>query len=160
MPDFELTPANIAWIVAVLTIVLGLGLSTPFPILGILLFWTGFFTGITAALLGANEAQKKKAKLEAEVKTKCLNKFAQLKLQFNERTAREILEELKKVNPGFSSQQIYDSSLDLVTTHIGNPQAKVFALEVGRWHYSLQRLDRKPTIYDEQAIQNDINTRS
>jgi len=41
-----------------------------------------------------------------------------------------------------------------------NPQLKPFALEIGRAAYSARRPGRELTIYDEQAIQNDIMVHS
>lgn len=55
---------------------------------------------------------------------------------------------------------MYDESLDLVTTNSNDPHTKTLALELGRLHYSINRENKSPTIYDEQAIQNDILVRS
>lgn len=53
----------------------------------------------------------------------------------------------------------YRLALDLVALSEGEKQNKVFALNVGRMHYSMHREDRAPTIYDEAAIENDIKAR-
>lgn len=58
------------------------------------------------------------------------------------------------------SLRFYNLALKTLAENPGDTRAKTFALEVGRWHYSLQRSDRKLTIYDEQALQNDILVRS
>jgi hypothetical protein len=61
--------------------------------------------------------------------------------------------------PG-STAPIYVTALDLLA---GNPRstvAKQLALELGRWHFGIARPDGLVTIYDEQAIQNDILVRS
>ncbi len=57
-----------------------------------------------------------------------------------------------------SSSTLYKIALDTLSE---NPlsAAKAFALEVGRWHLGRCREDKQPTIYDEQAIQNDILVR-
>ena len=59
-----------------------------------------------------------------------------------------------------SSKEIYDAALEVLSQHPDQISLKQYALEVGRWHHSIQRLDRKVTIYDEQAINNDIAVRS
>lgn len=59
-----------------------------------------------------------------------------------------------------SSGDIYKAALDILSQHPDQIPLKQYALEVGRWHYAIQRPDRKVTIYDEQAIQNDIAVRS
>ena len=53
----------------------------------------------------------------------------------------------------------YDATLVAVEKTNGSPPAKRVALEVGRLHFGTLRPDRRPTIYDENAIQNDIQTR-
>ena len=49
--------------------------------------------------------------------------------------------------------QLYKDALRLVRK---DPGHKLYALEMGRRKYAHARQDRKPTIYDETAIQNDI----
>lgn len=51
---------------------------------------------------------------------------------------------------------LYDQSLAAVRTHRGDPALKAAALAVGRISYSAGRPNRQPTVYDEQAIANDI----
>lgn len=59
-----------------------------------------------------------------------------------------------------SSKAFYDAALDILQQHPEQISLKQYALEVGRWHYSIARPDGKVTIYDEQSIQNDIIVRS
>jgi hypothetical protein len=54
----------------------------------------------------------------------------------------------------------YTRALEIVAEYPESSPARQFALEVGRWHYSRGREEGRPTIYDEQAIQNDIMVRS
>ena len=56
-------------------------------------------------------------------------------------------------------QWLYDRALDLVQRTPGSADLAVLALEIGRWHFGLSRPDGKVTVYDEQAIQNDISVR-
>src|SRR6185503_18136353 len=51
---------------------------------------------------------------------------------------------------------LYRCALEKVRTSSGDPVDKVIALHVGRLRYAAARSDRNPTIYDEQAIANDI----
>ena len=59
-----------------------------------------------------------------------------------------------------SSKEVYEAALEVLSQHPDQIPLKQYALEVGRWHHSIQRPDRKVTIYDEQAINNDIAVRS
>lgn len=54
----------------------------------------------------------------------------------------------------------YDAALAEVAASKGDSAKKVAALEAGRRYYGGLRQDGAPTIYDEQAINNDINARS
>ena len=54
---------------------------------------------------------------------------------------------------------LYERSLDLVEQQAGSPTSKAIALYLGRKSYALGRPDRTPTVYDEQAIANDISVR-
>ncbi|HET6883516.1 MAG TPA: hypothetical protein VFI31_25415 [Pirellulales bacterium] len=56
--------------------------------------------------------------------------------------------------------EIYGSALDLLSNNPKSPIAKQLVLDIGRWHYGKSRPDGRPTVYDEQAIQNDILVRS
>ena len=58
------------------------------------------------------------------------------------------------------SKNFYDTALKILDQNPDKTSLKQYALEVGRWHYSLQRANNQLTIYDEQAIQNDILFRS
>jgi hypothetical protein len=51
---------------------------------------------------------------------------------------------------------IYDRALELVRAHSGVAASKDLALFIGRHAYAAARADRRPTLYDEQAIANDI----
>jgi len=53
----------------------------------------------------------------------------------------------------------YDAALQTVAKSNGKSSTKHLALEVGRIHFGSLRMGKRPTIYDEQAIQNDINSR-
>ncbi|MGA1601805.1 MAG: hypothetical protein ACO4CG_05910 [Prochlorothrix sp.] len=59
-----------------------------------------------------------------------------------------------------SSELFYNAALQILEENPGTISLKQYALDIGRWHYSLDRPDKKVTIYDEQAIQNDILVRS
>lgn len=59
-----------------------------------------------------------------------------------------------------SSKDVYEAALEILSKHPDQIPLKQYALEVGRWHYGIQRPNRKVTVYDEQAIQNDIAVRS
>jgi hypothetical protein len=58
------------------------------------------------------------------------------------------------------SQRAYDAALSILEAHPESTSARTFALSVGRWHFGRIRDDKKVTIYDEQAMQNDILVRS
>jgi hypothetical protein len=71
--------------------------------------------------------------------------------------AQAIVDEVKRSNPlGLATiaDEIYRDMLKLLKAH---PECKPFALEMGRLAYGSKRKDRSPTVYDEQAILNDIN---
>jgi hypothetical protein len=55
-------------------------------------------------------------------------------------------------------QGMYNGVLDILAQASG-PEFKQFALEVARWHYGRRRENGVLTIYDEQAIQNDLLAR-
>ena len=59
-----------------------------------------------------------------------------------------------------SSKEVYDAALEILSQHPEQLALKQYALEVGRWHFTIQRPDHKVTIFDEQSIQNDIAVRS
>lgn len=89
--------------------------------------------------------------------------FQQLETQFDENIANEILKKLGvaeyRNDVYVDSQFFYNTALDLIITHSGDIKAKVFALNMGRWHFGRLRFSGEPSIRDEQTIQNDINTR-
>ncbi len=58
------------------------------------------------------------------------------------------------------SLALYEAALEILEEHPDQIPLKSYALDVGRWRYSLNRPDGKVTVYDEQAIQNDIQVRS
>lgn len=56
-------------------------------------------------------------------------------------------------------QIVYAKSLEILEQYPDDVNAKKFVLNAGRWYFGKLR-GGKPTIYDEQAIQNDIAVRS
>jgi hypothetical protein len=100
---------------------------------------------------GMNLASEKSDKLDA-LKSQYLTE------PLNREVQSGILKLLKS-SPYTSTKEYYDLALEAVVANPGDANAKAFALELGRWHYSRTRKDKKPTIYDEQAIQNDILVR-
>lgn len=58
------------------------------------------------------------------------------------------------------SHQIYQESLNAVERSNRSTRLKRFALETGRISLGHNRDDGQPTIYDEQAIRNDISART
>lgn len=57
------------------------------------------------------------------------------------------------------AQECYPLALGILENNPDSLAAKQFALEAGRTSHAAGRADKKPTIYDEQAIQNDIMIR-
>ncbi|AMV35635.1 hypothetical protein VN12_26320 [Pirellula sp. SH-Sr6A] len=57
------------------------------------------------------------------------------------------------------ARPVYDLALKAVAASGGSVAAKTFALNVGRASYSVGRPEGAPTVYDEQAILNDIRVR-
>ncbi len=57
-------------------------------------------------------------------------------------------------------QLIYNTTLEILEKDPGNYRAKQLILTVGRWHFGKLRKNGRPTIYDEQAILNDISVGS
>ena len=55
---------------------------------------------------------------------------------------------------------LYEVGLGAVSASHGTPLAKTQALGLGRLHYATLRPDGKLTLYDEQALANDIAARS
>ncbi len=58
-----------------------------------------------------------------------------------------------------SSQELYNLALSALEAHPSEPKAKQLVLKIGRYHFGKLR-GGKVTIYDEQAIQNDIQVRA
>lgn len=58
------------------------------------------------------------------------------------------------------TEDLYKTSLKILEANSSSQEAKTLVLDLGRLHYSILRPNKKPTIYDEQAIQNDIIVRS
>ena len=58
------------------------------------------------------------------------------------------------------SQDVYDLALEILESHPTEPKIRQFVLDIGRWHFGKARGTGNPTVYDEQAIQNDIMVRS
>jgi len=56
-------------------------------------------------------------------------------------------------------QWFYERVLEQVQRSPDSSNSAILALEVGRWHLGATRPDGKVTVYDEQAIQNDIVVR-
>jgi hypothetical protein len=70
--------------------------------------------------------------------------------------ARAMVHEVRQNNfkQAQIASEIYQDMLKLLRSH---SELKPFALETGRLAYGLKRKDGVPTVYDEQAILNDIN---
>jgi hypothetical protein len=63
-------------------------------------------------------------------------------------------------SPSNLAQSFYNTALHILALHPEELSLKQYVLNVGRWYYSILRPDGKITIYDEQAIQNDIIVRT
>lgn len=57
------------------------------------------------------------------------------------------------------SEWLYRQMLDIVKQQPNQTDIAVLTLDLGRWHCSRVRPDRRVTVYDEQMIQNDIAVR-
>ncbi len=62
--------------------------------------------------------------------------------------------------PGDLARSFYDTALGILALHPEELSLKQYVLDVGRWYYSILRPDGRITVYDEQAIQNDIIVRT
>ena len=71
-----------------------------------------------------------------------------------------LLEEGEKCYIRYNYGTIYNQMLDLLESNPDKKHIKTLCLVLGRKHYASMRPDKNPTVYDEQAIQNDILTRS
>lgn len=58
------------------------------------------------------------------------------------------------------SQYLYEASLKVLEANPSSQEARLLVLNLGRLHYGLLRPNGRVTIFDEQAIQNDIIVRS
>jgi len=63
------------------------------------------------------------------------------------------------ISSAIPSQELYNLALSALETHPSEPKSKQLVLKIGRYHFGKLR-GGKVTIYDEQAIQNDIQVRS
>ncbi|MCA9220030.1 MAG: hypothetical protein KDA71_06860 [Planctomycetales bacterium] len=78
----------------------------------------------------------------------------------SEHSNRELHEQLLAV-AGHSSAiaaRVYSLALQCVEASRGGSAARQFALSAGRLAYGLKRKRGRPTVYDEQAIANDIES--
>lgn len=75
----------------------------------------------------------------------------------NATATAEIMQHLRAC-PSLASNS-YQAALNIVQQTNGAPAAKILALELGRLFFASNRPDGNPTIYDEQAINNDIKMR-
>src|SRR5262245_41711948 len=60
--------------------------------------------------------------------------------------------------PTAASQKVFRIALHALAEN-SRPSAQNFALEIGRWHFARCRRDRRLTICDEQAIQQEVLVR-
>ena len=61
---------------------------------------------------------------------------------------------------GIYAGTLYQVALGIVQDHPEDSNVRVLALGFGRLSHGSNRPDGRPTIYDEQAIQNDIQART
>jgi hypothetical protein len=75
---------------------------------------------------------------------------------------RSVHEELVQIAIRFPSlaATVYNIALEAVESTNGAPGTKQLALKAGRLHYGALRPDGTLTVYDEQALQNDISART
>jgi hypothetical protein len=69
---------------------------------------------------------------------------------------RRIVNSVLSESDPAGSDWLYRRTLERVRNTNGAPGFKALALHVGRLRYGAGRPDRQPTLYDEQAIANDI----
>jgi hypothetical protein len=74
-------------------------------------------------------------------------------------TIPSLLEKGSKYH-SYNYGNIYNLALEVLSENPEKIHIKTLCLTVGRLHYGKLRPDNKVTIYDEQAIQNDIMMRS
>jgi len=63
-----------------------------------------------------------------------------------------------KALPNTYSQIAYNKALEILEIYPESTNTKKLVLDIGRYYFAKLRAGR-PTIYDEQAIQNDISVR-
>ena len=118
----------------------------------------GLLTDILSAL--ADIEQKKVAPLIESV----LLPLLEIK-PLDERVRATVLDCAKKLSATSlrrgeaSSLVFYEAALNILQQNPGQSSLKQYALDVGRWHHSIARGSGTVTIYDEQAMQNDIMAR-
>lgn len=157
--SLPLSPAKIAWCLYFFCLVLSF-IVPKGNFLSDLIGIVGTTALISAIILSIIEYVSNKKKRETIAKQNIERNLNMLQDSFNENIANVILSDLKDISSSSDGQFFYNSALELISIHNGNAKIKVFALNMGRWYYSLLRPEKKPTIYDEQAIQNDINART
>lgn len=67
---------------------------------------------------------------------------------------------LKQLTSKIGTKEAYNIALDTLSQNPEITQLKTLALEIGRIHYSSLRKNKRLTIYDEQALNNDIQSRA
>lgn len=72
-----------------------------------------------------------------------------------ERLAR-VAERALSAGGAQEAEWFYRRTLEALSERKDNPKFRTFALQMGRLSYAFSRPGRKPTVYDEQAIANDI----
>ena len=78
----------------------------------------------------------------------------------NRATHETVMNCLRAMPIGANQRQwFYESVLKMVQSRPGDSDLAVLALDAGRWHLGRSRPDGNVTLYDEQAIQNDITVR-
>ena len=99
------------------------------------------------------------SKLNEKLKTKAKTLIRLLTNDPNDDGVHQELLRIQAIVPTISTA-IYNSALGCVEITNGSSRTKQFALAAGRHKYGHVRENGVPTIYDEQAIQNDIIARS
>jgi hypothetical protein len=88
---------------------------------------------------------------------------AELRKQLAESPLDEQLQnEVLLMSEGYPAllESAYELALQILRDHPDSVVARAFALKAGRASYSAMRPNNSPTMYDEQAIQNDIMVRT
>lgn len=115
-----------------------------------------FLVGIPFVLKSGNEQSAKLLELKGiYLQAKLTGETAQVVA-----AARAVLDEARRgdrLRLPVEAAELYRDILGMLKAR---PEYKPFALEVGRLAYGSRRKDWSPTVYDEQAILNDINAYS